>query len=572
MATRTFTLSKSLPAATASGVIVTPKKFTLSAVFATATASGAFVTPKKFILSGSLPEATSSGSFAMPGKFVLTASLPEASADGLFNKYVPPKTFGLSVVLPTATAVGFIKLPIRKQISAIYENLSVSEATLLSGYENQILSEIFVTNKALWFAKARISKTLAVGYASAPQVTQSREIGAGFATLIEKSLKLAYEQTTTTLKRLGLHYALTYPVSSSLRGVYDLLNVNRLSKTTGVPVTFEGDINAYLATPANAVMVMGLGSIDPIRMEVSTSGSENVWQISAQVPYDQATLVILGEPLTAQFNGLSFSAVFAGKSRTLSANSDTINVDAFSPSRALAYTPVESITQTNALVLLKALGVSRSTGLSDTGIKNLTAGQSALNLINAIANDMGAMLLCDADGSLTVAPSWQSSGNEWTVNEDMILDYNEVFVDGVAYNRITVSDSASFNSLRTEVVKTEDVANEWMVYVYGGTNVTASHTQEQATLVALGVQLIDKSEQVEVINGVANLAYTPTELRQVDWLHNAINAPMTLDGSRLLCGTDGDFGLLKVSYTVSASVFKLTYEKDEPIQLVIKGD
>jgi hypothetical protein len=307
-------------------------------------------------------------------------------------------------------------------------------------------------------------------------------------------------------------------------------------------------------------------------MEVSTSGSENVWQVSAQVPYDQAALAILGEPLTAQFNGLSFSAVFAGKSRTLNANSDTINVDAFSPSRALAYTPVESITQTNALVLLKALGVSRSTGLSDTGIKNLTAGQSALNLINAIANDMGAMLLCDADGSLTVAPSWQSSGNEWTVNEDMILDYNEVFVDGVAYNRITVSDSANINSMRTEVVKTEDVANEWMVYVYGGTNVTASHTQEQATLVALGVQLIHKSEQVEVINGVVNLAYTPTEIRQVDWLHNAINAPMTLDGSRLLCGTDGDFGLLKVSYTVFASVFKLTYEKDEPIQLVIKGD
>lgn len=572
MATRTFTLSKSFPEATAFGVIVTPKKFTLSAGFATATASGAFVTPKKFTLYGSLPEATSSGNFVMPGKFVLTASLPEASADGLFNKYVPPKTFGLSVVLPTTTAVGYIKLPIRKQISAVYENLSVSETTLLSGYESRILSEMLVTNKALWFAKARISKLLAVGYASAPLVTQSREVATGFATLIEKPLKLAYEQTTSMIKTLGLHYALTYPVSSSLQTAYDLLNVNRLSKTTSVPVTFEGDFNAYLATPANAVMVTGLGSIDPIRLEVSTSGSENVWQVSAQVPYDQATLAILGESLTAQFNGLSFSAVFAGKSRTLNANSDTINVDAFSPSRALAYMPIDSITETNALALLRALGVSRSIGLSDTGIKNLTAGQSALNLINAVANDMGGALLCAPDGGLTIAPSWQASGAEWVVNEDMILDYNEVFVDGVAYNRITVSDSANLNSMRTEVVKTEDVANEWMVYVYGGTNVTASHTQEQATLVSLGVQLIDKIEQVEVINGVANLAYTPTALGQVDWLHNVINASMTLDGSRLLCGTEGDFGLLKVSYTVSASVFKLTYEKDEPIQLVIKGD
>lgn len=464
--------------------------------------------------------------------------------------------------------------PLITTLTAGYEASSAAPIMLFmrTPYENEFIAKTFVSIKALWFAKARISKTLAVSYAGATQVTQSREIGTGFATLIEKPLKLAYEQTAITLKTLGLHYALTYPVSGSLRAAYDLLNVNRLSKTISVPVTFEGDFNAYLATPANVVMVTGLGSIDPIRMEVSTSSSENVWQVSAQVPYDQATLAILGEPLTAQFNGLSFSAVFAGKSRTLNANSDTINIDAYSPSRALAYTPVESVTQTNALTLLRALGVSRSTGLVDTGIKNLTAGQSALNLINAIANDMGAMLLCDADGSLTVAPSWQASGAEWVVNEDMILDYNEVFVDGVAYNRITVSDSASFNSIRTEVVKSEDVSNEWMVYVYGGNNVTASHTQEQATLVALGVQLIDKSEQVELINGVANLAYTPTELGQVDWLHNAINAPISLDDNRLLCGTDGDFGLLKVSYTVSASVFKLTYEKDEPIQLVIKGD
>ena len=465
-------------------------------------------------------------------------------------------------------------VPLITRLSAGYEASSAVPIMVFMGvpYENEFIAKTFVIIKALWFAKARLIKTLAVGYASAPLVTQSREIGTGFATLIEKPLKLAYEQTAITLKTLGLHYALTYPVSGSLRAAYDLLNVNRLSKTISMPVTFEGDFNAYLATPANAVMVTGLGSIDPIRMEVSTSLTENVWQLSAQVPYDQTALAILGEPLTAQFNGLSFSAVFAGKSRTLNANSDTINIDAYSPSRALAYTPVESVTQTNALTLLRALGVSRSTGLTDTGIKNLAAGQSALNLINAVANDMGGALLCDPAGGLTLAPSWQASGAEWTVNDDMILDYNEVFVDGVAYNRISVSDSASFNSLRTEVVKSEDVANQWTVYVYGGTNVTASHTQEQATLVAFGVQLFDKTEQVEVINGVANLAYTPTALGQVDWLHNAINAPITLDGSRLLCGTEGDFGLLNITYTVSASVFKLTYEKDEPIQLVIKGD
>lgn len=465
-------------------------------------------------------------------------------------------------------------VPLITTLTAGYEASSAAPLMVFMQvpYENEFIAKTFVIIKALWFAKARITKPLYVGYTNTQVLQQSVEVSTGFATLIEKPLKLAYEQTTTRLKTLGLHYALTYPVSAGLRGVYDLLNVNRLTKTTSVPATFEGDINAYLATPANAIMVTGLGRIDPIRMELSTSLTENVWQLSAQVPYDQTALAILGENLTAQFNDLSFLAVFAGKSRTLNANSDTINIDAYSPTRALAYTRVESITETNALALLKALGVSHSVGLTDTGIKNLLAGQSALNIINAVATDMGGALLCGTSGELTLCPSWQASGAEWVVNEDMILDYNEMFVDGVAYNRITVSDSASFNSIRTEVVKSEDVSNEWMVYVYGGNNVTASHTQEQATLVALGVQLIDKSEQVELINGVANLAYTPTELGQVDWLHNAINAPISLDDNRLLCGTDGDFGLLKVSYTVSASVFKLTYQKDEPIQLVIKGD
>lgn len=465
-------------------------------------------------------------------------------------------------------------VPLITTLTAGYEASSAAPLMVFMQvpYENEFIAKTFVIIKALWFAKARITKPLYVGYTNTQVLQQSVEVSTGFATLIEKPLKLAYEQNNTTLKILGLHYALTYPVSTSLRGVYELLNVNRITKTTSVPATFEGDINAYLADPVNVVMVTGLGPIEPIRMELSTSLTENVWQMSAQVPYDQTALAMVGERLTAQFNGLSFLAVFAGKSRTLNANSDTINIDAYSPSRALAYTPIESITETNALALLKALGVSRSVGLTDTGIKNLVAGQSALNLINAIVTDLGGALLCGPGGELTICPFWHATGAEWVVNEDMILDYNEVFVDGVAYNRISVSDSASLNSMRTEVVKSEDVANEWMVYVYGGTNVTASHTQEQATLVASGVHLIEKSEQVEVINGVANLAYTPTELGQVDWLHNAINAPIRLDDNRLLCGTDGDFGLLKVSYTVSASVFKLTYQKDDPIQLVIKGD
>lgn len=439
-------------------------------------------------------------------------------------------------------------------------------------YENEFIAKTFVIIKALWFAKARITKPLYVGYTNTQVLQQSVEVRTGFATLIEKPLKLAYEQTTTRLKTLGLHYALTYPVSAGLRGVYDLLNVNRLTKTTSVPATFEGDINAYFAQPPNASIIGLLGSIDPIRMEVSTSITESVWQVNAQIPYDQSPKAILGERAIASFNALSFSVELAGKSRSVNVSSDTVNIEAYSPTRSLAFESAPNFSGKKAIITLKDLGVNDVTGLADSDIKNTTANQTKLGLINAIAADMGASLASDPSAKLNVIPSWKASGRQWTVNEDMILEYNEVFVDGPAYNRITVSDSASFNSIRTEVVKSEDVSNEWMVYVYDGNNVTASHTQDQATLVALGIQLVEKSEQVEVINGVANLAYTPNELGQVDWLHNAINAPISLDENRLLCGTDGDFGLLKVSYTVSASVFKLTYQKDDPIQLVIKGD
>lgn len=466
-------------------------------------------------------------------------------------------------------------VPLITTLTAGYEASSAAPLMVFMQvpYENEFIAKTFVIIKALWFAKARITKPLYVGYTNTQVLQQSVEVSTGFATLIEKPLKLAYEQTTTRLKTLGLHYALTYPVSAGLRGVYDLLNVNRLTKTTSVPATFEGDINAYFAQQPNASIIGVLGSIDPIRMEVSTSITESVWQVNAQIPYDQSPKAILGERAIASFNALSFSVEFAGKSRSVNVSSDTVNIEAYSPTRSLAFEPAPNFSGKKAIRTLKELGVNDVIGLADSDIKNTTANQTKLSLINAIAADMGAALMSDPSAKLNVIPSWKASGQQWTVNEDMILEYNEVFVDGPAYNRIVVSDSNSIASgLRTEVVKDEANVDDWLIYVYGGVNVSVSHTQEYGSITPLGDQVLIKSEQVELINGVANLGYEATALMSVDWLHNQINSPLYVDGQRLLCGSDGDFALVKVDYSVKATVFKLTYSKDDPIQLVIKGD
>ena len=105
MADRSFTLSASLPAATASGVIALPLKFTLDAALPTATASGTVNLPLKFTLSAELPGATVSGAIALPLKFVLDAVFPAATADFSAGVDSPPaNTFVLSAAFPSPTA------------------------------------------------------------------------------------------------------------------------------------------------------------------------------------------------------------------------------------------------------------------------------------------------------------------------------------------------------------------------------------------------------------------------------------------------------------------------------------
>lgn len=105
MADRSFILSASLPAATASGVIALPLKFTLDAALPTATASGTVNLPLKFTLSAELPEATVSGAIALPLKFVLDAVFPAATADFSAGVDRPPaNTFVLSAAFPSPTA------------------------------------------------------------------------------------------------------------------------------------------------------------------------------------------------------------------------------------------------------------------------------------------------------------------------------------------------------------------------------------------------------------------------------------------------------------------------------------
>lgn len=579
MSNKSVNLSASFPVISVSGALKGPIRANLAASFPEFSVSGTLKGPLRANLSAIFPEISVSGTLKGPLSVNLSPSFPEINLTGrLVNQ---SKIVRRSLTLAYDANIVFVLKTVG------YGNAVVLNSRLLTPYQSYVTSsrnivfsydlpEYFSVSKSLtstWFSKAILSNILINAYENS-RVVESELISlAGFCITVEKSMLAEYEQLRTVGASVLIPYALTYPVTASVGSMYDLLSVNKVAKSLLVPATFEGDINAYFAQPPNASIIGLLGSIDPIRMEVSTSITESVWQVNAQIPYDQSPKAILGERAIASFNALSFSVEFAGKSRSVNVSSDTVNIEAYSPTRSLAFEPAPNFSGKKAIRTLKDLGVNDVIGLADSDIKNTTANQTKLSLINAIAADMGAALMSDPSAKLNVMPSWKASGQQWTVNEDMILEYNEVFVDGPAYNRIVVSDSNSIASgLRTEVVKDEANVDDWLIYVYGGVNVSVSHTQEYGSITPLGDQVLIKSEQVELINGVANLGYEATALISVDWLHNQINSPLSIDGQRLLCGSDGDFALVKVDYSVKATVFKLTYSKDEPIQLVIKGD
>ena len=379
-----------------------------------------------------------------------------------------------------------------------------------------------------------------------------------------------YKQTTIHGVANIASYSLTENKNFANVARYDLLAQDKHTTTTVIPATFEQDFNAIFANAANASIGTSIGVIDPIRLEVSTSLTESVWQISAQISPAQSPLVLMNDNVVVSFNGFLFNSVFSGKSVTKSAQTHNVSVEAYSKTRGLSLITAPTITAKTSTQAFYVLGFNSLIGLINSNIKALdTVNQSVLSVASSIANDMGATIISRPNGMPSIIPTWKPTGSSWVIDESDILELQESFVDGIGYNRIVVSDGiASANkSIQTEVI--QDGAR-WLLYVYGIESASVSHTQSNATIDILGGIIISKAEQVEFIDGVANLSYPINSIVATDWINNSINDTYIIDGSSIRCGAVGDYGLAMVNYTVKPLAYRITYDKTEPIQLIIK--
>ena len=673
MSELTFSLTASLPAASASGAIAVPTHFTLNASFPIATAAGVIETPAQptvFSVSAAMPIATVSGRLKRVGygrsasvkvsydanavalhklierygaesnpinvipvgyqsslrlnaaivcgydqrelfnlQYQATYKMPDMAAtssrdawefwQGTRARVALTSLYGRitdknDLTLKTASSIWFNSRRISELLMSSYDAANVSSVQLSSDYSSpqRIIavidavygsrassmlgidasydsSAVFVQADSDYYDDSfTIFSSYDVVYTDFSRITKSVIAEYSGAGALNSESIIVYDKAICAHGQLTGRYAHTNNVSSIKSSSYAFLTRDKHFLSTTVPATFEIDIKAVFAKRSTSSIKTSRGVIDPIKLQVSTSISENVWQVSADIAPNQLPLAVINDAVSVEIAGMTFAAVISGKSMSRSASSVTLSIDAFSVGKALATTKAQAVTATNSSAALIALGIDRIIDLPSAQINSLsTDNQSVLSIASSIANDMGAVVVSRPNGSLSVIPDYRATGAAWVVDESDILELQESFVDGVGYNLVVVSDGASSkNNMQTEVV---DDGGNWLLYVYGVDRASVTHTQSNAVIMSLGKRSIVKTAQVEFVDGIASVTYPIQSIVSVDWLANAAGS-VAVDGNQLRAGSAGSYGLADITYRVNPLVYRIIYNKNEPIQLIIK--
>jgi hypothetical protein len=630
-------LSCAFPQITASGVIKTPNKVTLSAALQQMTATGAIKTPNKVTLSAALQQMTFSGEIKTPINVTVSASFPEMTASGrlkkqnnirinvLLSTYVSPSIFidfkssyENSVLFEIAHGIPYdqralyffapifkYKIPeilqkstadawefwragnaafqsVRSPFSrladqdalmfnrtrSVYEAAQILRLPMLSRYwqpvvvENVSLSH-YDTSTIVYsgivvpadFRSETVSATVS-SYGESDIVGSYRSFGYVGRALVDAPITSHYY----AVERVGVEYL----------SPYDLLTKNKASVNYTIPTAFVADHQFLIVNPQPASIVTTFGTIDPLRLQVSTSMGENAWQVSASVSFEESAKARINGDAIVNVAGIALDAYFVAKNTRKTAVSKQIDVELYTTQRKLKSSPLDDNYATSK-ALFDAADVQAYYSIPTSSITLTNVDKtSVMTAVAGVASDIGAALAMRGN-DLVVIPIDRPSGVVWQLNDDDLLELNETFIDGVGYNAIIVSDAGDSNgSINTEI---EAVGDHWMLYVYGVTTATVSHTQIDAyvSIASLGAVTLTKSEQVEFKEGTATVAKPINSIASINYLSDSLSESV-FSGNRIIAGGADDYALANVTYTTKPLAFRVVYNKAEALQLVIEGE
>jgi len=360
-------------------------------------------------------------------------------------------------------------------------------------------------------------------------------------------------------------------VSVAHLAAYDMLEKNKASVQHTISSSFVADHQFLIMNPQTASIVTTIGTIDPLRLQVSTSMGENIWQISASLSFDEAAKARINSDAIVNAAGMKLDTYFVAKNTRKTATSKQVDVELYTKQRRLTTMPLDGV-YTTSKALFDAAGVKAAPGvpMSPIALTN-TDKTSFMAAVSGVASDIGAAVAMRGN-DLVVIPVDRPSGVVWQLGDDDLLELSETFVDGVGYNAVIVSDAGdgSSDSISTDI---ETVGDHWMLYVYGASKASVTHTQIDAyvSITRLGTVTLKKTEQVEFKEGVATVAKPISSIVNIRYLSDSLPGAV-FSGNRIVAGGVNDYALANVTYTTKPLAFRVIYNKVEALQLVIEGE
>ena len=392
------------------------------------------------------------------------------------------------------------------------------------------------------------------------------EIGAGLLHTVEGSLELMADMPALNT------------VQGSTMLIYNLLDESPLISTGTVTLTHRGQ---------------------PVRI-----GSQATLEIAEGEPWWKATVGVSadtdmsqldhGEPLVLSWYGEVFNLVVASYQTDRQHNSTRKTLKLVSPPAFLAQAPAVRISKTweaptsARAVVEEMLGPVEWRVLDWVIPANRLGGEDAypLDIAQRVVEAIGGVIECYPNGALyvryrhevpvadyaTEVPAHVFSEAE---NLFSVSDQNQ-YADIADSFRIMDTDAASFAD-RLEFVVSEDSGLAGELHVYPSPwrdNVRLVHTGPAAVrLSGGGTELLEKTEQIEIVAGKGNLSYPIHSITSVSWEVVDLGGLSPAEaGSNAVVSTVTGESLVTVTYLAKAKVYATSSPVVDEVQFVLYED
>lgn len=382
------------------------------------------------------------------------------------------------------------------------------------------------------------------------------------------------------------------PVRRQHVGTFDLLDHDPVSATHRTPYAILSGETVYLAS-GFLVLVNGL-EIDCKELTLEMDEGDAYWTGTVVLTDpEEFSSVNRGDAITLFYYGQTFNLLVDSKTIRRSSSVDaSFLVTALSPASRMDAPYMESIDRTQTTPIMARalvediLGVPVDWQIRDWLIQPYrfaVSGRSPLAAAKMVVEAVRGILRSTPEGGLVASYLFPTTTTEYagaTLDFSVSDVENNLTYDGrvqnmEVFNEFRVRDSEDYQSDTFEWEPLEGSEDRGVLRAYvtpwRPATVETVHTSTGAiNLVPLGIESRSETQEVEIIDGVAQLSWPAVNITDVVWLSEPLGTLYLESRTPRVMAPDTEtnwgYGLARVTYQVDC----LKYEVQAPVGLSVQ--